>query len=227
MQFAIALPEEIRGNDDRFERRALHVIAQAATKFRSSLEIALFKARLLYQLNEIEAARAECIRALGITKPDDPAEQQVLLRSSPPQNRSTIASLKQELATLLEHMSPAAIEGDSEPQASDLALSDHMIETSEEFATPRVKLPHSLSYGHRVLHKPDRILEIEKHIPPRQPPPPAPPIHFVAGQVVPQEIVNIFVLHCQARLTCGENMTVCHLCSFDGVADRKVKVLSR
>ncbi|KAE8773493.1 hypothetical protein D1007_54246 [Hordeum vulgare] len=59
-------------NKKQLLRRTLTIVSQAAENFDSSLMVALFHAKLLFVLDEFDAAEGECHRALRIEKPDDP-----------------------------------------------------------------------------------------------------------------------------------------------------------
>ncbi|KAG8090202.1 hypothetical protein GUJ93_ZPchr0011g27102 [Zizania palustris] len=69
--------ERVRGFDPsidkrRFLRRTLDVVQEGANAFTNSLVIALFRAKLLFILDEYDDAECECRRALAIDTPDDP-----------------------------------------------------------------------------------------------------------------------------------------------------------
>ncbi|KAM3255888.1 hypothetical protein ACQJBY_048820 [Aegilops geniculata] len=53
-------------------RRALTIVSQAAENFDRSLMVALFHAKLLFLLDDFDAAEEECRRALHIETPNDP-----------------------------------------------------------------------------------------------------------------------------------------------------------
>uniref|UniRef100_A0A8I6XUH4 DUF629 domain-containing protein n=1 Tax=Hordeum vulgare subsp. vulgare TaxID=112509 RepID=A0A8I6XUH4_HORVV len=59
-------------NKKQLLRRTLTIVSQAAENFDCSLMVALFHAKLLFVLDEFDAAEGECHRALRIEKPDDP-----------------------------------------------------------------------------------------------------------------------------------------------------------
>ncbi|KAL5204050.1 hypothetical protein ABZP36_008921 [Zizania latifolia] len=69
--------ERVRGFDPsidkrRFLRRTLDVVQERANTFPNSLVIALFRAKLLFILDEYDDAECECRRALAVDTPDDP-----------------------------------------------------------------------------------------------------------------------------------------------------------
>ncbi|KAM0868153.1 hypothetical protein ACQ4PT_041527 [Festuca glaucescens] len=171
--------------------RALAMVTEASAAFDRSLLIALFRAKLLCQLHRNDDAAEECVRALSIRRPGDPAKENVLRIAGDVDRKSRIASVKQEVMVLFHYLRPGSIVTLAQNGESDEGSDD-----SEEEYRHR----QSTMYGHKALHIP-----------------------FVAGEVVPQEIVNIFALHCQARSKCSARKTVCHICSFEGNYDARVE----
>ncbi|PNT67411.1 uncharacterized protein LOC100843672 isoform X1 [Brachypodium distachyon] len=89
----------------RFLRRTLSMIGEAAKVFRSSLMIALFHAKLLFVLDEFDAAEEECRRALRIETPCDPNEDDIpplAVRGADYDAR--VSSVKKQLRVLLKHI---------------------------------------------------------------------------------------------------------------------------
>jgi hypothetical protein len=85
------------------------MVTEASAAFDRSLLIALFRAKLLCQLNRNDDAAEECVRALSIRRPCDPAKENVLrIAVDVDDRKSRIASVKQEITVLFHYLRPGS-----------------------------------------------------------------------------------------------------------------------
>uniref|UniRef100_A0ACD5W8C4 Uncharacterized protein n=1 Tax=Avena sativa TaxID=4498 RepID=A0ACD5W8C4_AVESA len=96
---------DLAADKKRLLRRTLDMVNEAAGTFHRSLVIALFHAKLLFVLDEYDAAETECRRALGIEVPSDPNDDDLPPVSvSGVDYKSRVSTVRKQLLVLLKQI---------------------------------------------------------------------------------------------------------------------------
>uniref|UniRef100_A0ACD5X6D4 Uncharacterized protein n=1 Tax=Avena sativa TaxID=4498 RepID=A0ACD5X6D4_AVESA len=96
---------DLAADKKRLLRRTLDMVNEAAGTFHRSLVIALFHAKLLFVLDDYDAAETECRRALGIEVPSDPNDDDLPPVSvSGVDYKSRVSTVRKQLLVLLKQI---------------------------------------------------------------------------------------------------------------------------